>query len=187
MTKRNLPVSPSERVFIGLGSNIGDRAATLQSAVDRLCEREDMECVRVSSLYESRAMVLPDAPSQPPYYNAVLEVRTSLSPPDLLRVLLDTERALGRQRSPGTRWQPRSIDLDILLYGTEMISTVDLTVPHPGLPERAFVLMPLAEIAPDVRIPSEGESAANLLARLSEETADRVPTIHLTMNNGEHA
>ncbi len=130
--------------FIGLGANLGDRAGSLRDAVRRLAETPGLALGCVSSVYETAAVGVTD---QPDFLNAVAEVQTSLTALDLLGVLLDIENKMGRVRT--IRWGPRVIDLDLLLYGDAQIALPSLTVPHPRLAERAFVLVPLAEIAPE--------------------------------------
>lgn len=140
--------------FLGLGANLGDRLSNLQSAVDLLGTREGIRVLRSSRVYETA----PVGPPQPDFLNAVLEVRTSLPPRDLLGACLEVESALGRVRAE--RWGPRPIDVDVLAYGSERIVDEDLVVPHPRLAERAFVLVPLLEIAPDLELPGLGRLAA---------------------------
>jgi 2-amino-4-hydroxy-6-hydroxymethyldihydropteridine diphosphokinase len=130
------------RAFVGLGSNVGDRLENLRRAVAEL--RSDVEVVRTSSAYDTD----PVGPPQPNFLNAVVEVRTSLGARELLAVLKSIEQRIGRVG--GERWGPREIDLDLLLYGSDEIDEPDLQVPHPEIWERAFVLVPLAEIAPEL-------------------------------------
>ena len=143
--------------YIGLGSNLGDRLGYLQAAVRALSAR-GLEPDGVSSVYESDAL----GPPQPDYLNAVVSVSTSLSARELLEALKVIEAELGRQKTE--RWGPREIDLDLLLYGDEMLEEDGLTVPHPEMTKRSFVLMPLLEIAPGLDLPS-GEPAAAFLER----------------------
>lgn len=132
--------------YIGLGSNVGDRLEHLRRAASLLEATEGIDVVQASSVYETD----PVGPSQPDFLNAVVEVRTTLAARDLLARLKQIEAEVGRQ--PSERWGPREIDLDLLTYGDEMIESEDLTVPHPRMSQRAFVLVPLAEIASDVRL-----------------------------------
>jgi 2-amino-4-hydroxy-6-hydroxymethyldihydropteridine diphosphokinase len=143
--------------YIGLGSNLGDRLGNLQAAVRALSAR-GLEPAAHSSVYESDAL----GPPQPDYLNAVVSVSTSLTPRELLEALLAVEAELGRHR--GQRWGPREIDLDLLLYGDEMLEEEGLTVPHPEMTKRSFVLLPLLEIAPDLDLPS-GEPVTAFLER----------------------
>ena len=143
--------------YIGLGSNLGDRLGYLQAAVAAL-SAQGLEPAGISSVYESDAL----GPPQPDYLNAVVSVSTSLSARQLLEALKAVETELGRQHTQ--RWGPREIDLDLLLYGDEMLEEDGLTVPHPEMTKRSFVLMPLLEIAPGLDLPS-GEPAAAFLER----------------------
>jgi len=136
-----------ERAFIGLGGNLGDPRASMRAALPRIDEDPDTEAVRVSALYRTPPWGKPD---QPDFLNAVAEVCTRLAPRALLDLCLAAEAALHRVRRE--RWGPRSIDLDILLYGDREIDEEGLTVPHPRMLERAFVLVPLHEIAPNLVI-----------------------------------
>lgn len=139
----------SEPVFLGLGSNLGDRLGSLKAALHAL-EAADVEVVTTSSVYESAAHV-PEGESQPDYLNAVAEVRTRLEPIELLRTTMRVEAEAGRTRQ--RPWQPRTLDIDILLFGSRSISHGELVLPHPRMALRRFVLEPLAEIAPDYRVP----------------------------------
>jgi 2-amino-4-hydroxy-6-hydroxymethyldihydropteridine diphosphokinase len=151
--------SGHDRVFVALGANLGDRAATLRDAIGRLRAHGDIAIAAVSSAYDTAPVGPPD---QPRYLNAVVEIRTTLGPDGLLEALLSIERALGRVRTE-SRWTARTIDLDIVLYGECIHETGSLTVPHPRFRERAFVLVPLAEIAADARDPVTGERVESLL------------------------
>jgi 2-amino-4-hydroxy-6-hydroxymethyldihydropteridine diphosphokinase len=143
-------------VVIALGSNLGDRRAHLEFAVERLSSI--LHSVRVSSVEETEPFDVPDA--QPPYLNAVVVGETELEPDALLQQLLAIERARGRER-PSVR-AARTLDLDLILYGDSIIDTAQLKVPHPRFRERAFVLGPLKEIAPDMRDPVTGRTVAEL-------------------------
>ncbi|MCW0403176.1 2-amino-4-hydroxy-6-hydroxymethyldihydropteridine diphosphokinase [Xanthomonas sacchari] len=138
---------------IGLGGNLGDAAATLRAALAVLDTLPQTRLLRASQLYRSPAWGRED---QPDFINAAALVTTTLSAPDLLQALLDLEQRHGRQRLPGERWGPRTLDLDLLLYAEAVIDLPGLQVPHPFLHERAFVLLPLAEIAADAVIPCHG-------------------------------
>jgi 2-amino-4-hydroxy-6-hydroxymethyldihydropteridine diphosphokinase len=148
--------------YIGLGANLGDPRRQIEQALALLGAAEEVEVVRVSRFYLNPPLGPPD---QPWYVNAVAQVRTRLAAEDLWRVLQQVEQALGRVR--GQRWGPRVIDLDLLLYDGEVIFTPALTVPHPEMHRRAFVLAPLAEIAPEVRHPVLERSASDLLKELA--------------------
>jgi len=143
--------------YIGLGSNLGDRLGYLRAAVAALQAR-GVSVVSASSVFENDAL----GPPQPPYLNAVVSVSTSVPPQELLSALKAIEHDLGRQHTE--RWGPREIDLDLLLYGDELIDEPGLTVPHPEMTKRSFVLLPLLEIAPDLDLPS-GEPASAFLER----------------------
>lgn len=142
-------------VFIGLGANLGDPVKTIKSARSAVNRIAGVRELAFSSLYRSAPM----GPADQPYYvNAVMAVETTLEPLALLRELQAIENAHGRVRK-GERWGPRTLDLDLLLYGDETVASDVLTVPHPGLADREFVLYPLAEIAPDLDIPGRGPLA----------------------------
>ena len=147
------------RAFLSLGSNLGDRLANLQQAVDRLARTEGIRVVRASRVYETD----PVGPPQPDYLNAVVEVETILLPRSLLEACLGIEAAMGRVRA-AERWGPRIVDLDVLTYGDEQIDEPGLTVPHPRMFGRAFVLVPLLELEPDHRLPDGRRVAAVRLA-----------------------
>ena len=129
------------RVFVGLGSNVGDRLEHLRRAVLELAATDGIDVVATSSVYETD----PVGPAQPDFLNAVVELETSLAPGELLARLKAIERTVGRSPSQ-ERWGPREVDLDLLLYGDETIDTVDLKVPHPEMYVRAFVVVPLREL-----------------------------------------
>ena len=150
------------RVYLGLGTNLGEREQNLATALARLQER--LRLVAVSSLYETAPWGVTE---QPPFLNAAVAAETDLSPADLLAFIKGLEREMGRQ--PGGRWGPRLIDIDILLYGDLVLQTPDLVIPHPNLAERAFVLVPLAEIAPEVIHPVYQQTIQALLARVGHE------------------
>lgn len=165
------------KVYLGLGSNLGDRAANLREAIQRLTEKVTIRSV--SSLYETEpwepatrpanyaGCSLPKGVSdQPAFLNAACMGETDLSPQDLVRFTQSIERQMGRV--PTRRWGPRLIDLDILLYGDWILNTPDLTVPHPRLTQRRFVLVPLAEIAAEVIHPGNNLSVRDLLARCED-------------------
>jgi len=152
--------------YVGLGANWGDPVRQLSEALERLNAAEEVEVTRVSAFYRNPPLGPPD---QPWYVNAAVRVRTRLGPEELLRLLQQVEAALGRVR--GEHWGPRRLDLDLLLYNGEVIFAPDLVVPHPEMHRRAFVLVPLAEIAPQAWHPVLGKSAGELLAELNP--ADR--------------
>ncbi|HLX60572.1 MAG TPA: 2-amino-4-hydroxy-6-hydroxymethyldihydropteridine diphosphokinase [Planctomycetota bacterium] len=151
--------------FIGLGANLGERGTTLRRALEMLNARDGIRVQKVSAFIETKAVGGP--PGQPDYLNGAAQLSTNLSPRELLAALLDVERALGRDRSSQERNLPRTIDLDLLLYDDLVIDEPDLRVPHPRLHERAFVLIPLAEIAPEARHPVLGKSIGELACSAS--------------------
>jgi 2-amino-4-hydroxy-6-hydroxymethyldihydropteridine diphosphokinase len=142
--------------YIGLGSNLGAREENLRAALERLGR---VGPLRVSRLRETEPVGVID---QPRFLNAAAELETDLGPRELLARLLEIERELGRERVAETRWGPRPIDLDLLVYGEEAIDEPGLTVPHPRLAERRFALEPLHELAPELRLP-DGRRIRDLL------------------------
>jgi 2-amino-4-hydroxy-6-hydroxymethyldihydropteridine diphosphokinase len=146
--------------FVGIGSNLGDRETHLRSAIDLLAAEEGIEVVAVSRLRETE----PVGPvEQGSFLNGAVQVSTDLTPRQLLERLLDVEQRLGRVRD--VRFGPRTIDLDLLVYGDETAREPGLTLPHPRLHERRFALEPLAELAPGLVVPGRGPVSA-LLAKL---------------------
>ena len=150
-----------ENVYIGLGSNLADPHAQVERALRALAELPQIVLARRSQLYRSAPWGRAD---QPEFVNAAAQLQTGLSPRALLDALLAIERKAGRERD-GMRWGPRVLDLDILVYGDSVIDAPGLRVPHPHLHERAFVLVPLAEIAPELSVPGQGR-VATLLERI---------------------
>lgn len=156
----NTSDSSATIAHVGLGSNVGDRLAHLQRALESLARLNGVELVAASRVYESEPAGGP--PGQERYFNAVVRLRTALNAVGLLRRLHEIEDELGRLRT--VRWGPRTIDLDLLLFGDAVIQTDDVRVPHPHLPERPFVLAPLADLDPDLREPKSGRPVRELLA-----------------------
>jgi 2-amino-4-hydroxy-6-hydroxymethyldihydropteridine diphosphokinase len=144
--------------YVGLGANLGDREAAICRAAELLPAK------RLSRIRETAPWGYLE---QPPYLNAVAEVETDLPPLAFLERLLELERSLGRLRL-GPRWGPRTIDLDLLLYGEEVVDEPELTVPHPRLHERLFVLEPLADLDPSLKIPGKG-TVSTLLSEIKSD------------------
>lgn len=148
--------------FVGLGGNLGDAVATLRGAIQALSRLPATRLSGASRLYRTPAW---GVSAQPDFINGVAMLETLLDAPVLLDALLATEREFGRERDAASRWGPRTLDLDLLLYGDAMLDLPGLRVPHPHLHERAFALVPLLEIAPDILIPGQG-AARDALSRL---------------------
>jgi 2-amino-4-hydroxy-6-hydroxymethyldihydropteridine diphosphokinase len=155
-------------VYLGLGTNVGDRLANLRTALQRLQMLARLE--KASSLYETQPQGISD---QPLFFNAVCRVITGLEPQALLRFLKNLEWEIGR-RPGGQTWGPRPIDLDILLYDDRVVDAPELNVPHPRLAERAFVLVPLCELAPELRHPLLGKTMKELLASVGKQGVKRI-------------
>jgi len=156
--------------YVALGANLGDREVSLIEAIRRLREDPEVEVVRVSGAYETAPVGYEDQPS---FLNMALSLRTELEPVELLRRLLSIEQEMGRVRE--FRWGPRNIDLDLLLYGDTEMDTPELTLPHPRMGERAFVLVPLNEIWPD-SVPFPWERRLSEFS-LEEEGISRFPDL----------
>jgi 2-amino-4-hydroxy-6-hydroxymethyldihydropteridine diphosphokinase len=138
--------------YVGLGSNLGDREAAIARALELLDDPPELRLVGVATVRETAPLGVVD---QPPFLNTAARLETTLGPRELLDRLLAVERGLGRVRT-GQRWGPRTLDLDLLLYGDAVLDEPGLTVPHPRLHERRFVLEPLCELAPDLVVPGRG-------------------------------
>lgn len=155
----------SVRAYIGVGANLGDRERTIRDAIAALDDHPDVRVGAMSTLIETEAVGAPG----PDYLNGAFAIDTTLAPRALLELLIETERAAGRERD--VRWAPRTLDLDLLLYGEEEIDAHGISVPHPRMAERPFVLEPLAEIAPDAFVPSAGVTVVELLEALRDRAA----------------
>ena len=155
----------SHRIYIGIGSNLGDRRANHLEAIDRVGQIPDTKVVRASSLYESE----PLGNAKTWFVNSAIEIETELGAEALLKHLKAIEDAMGRKRVKGKRWGSRIIDLDILLSENEVVDKRTLKVPHPEMHKRRFVLLPLAELAPHVIHPQLGSSVSALLATVPDK------------------
>jgi 2-amino-4-hydroxy-6-hydroxymethyldihydropteridine diphosphokinase len=156
--------------LIAFGGNVGDVRDTLQQAIDRFCDGRDVRLTARSSDYRTPPWGVED---QPPFVNCAIAVATVLSPQALLARAQEIERAFGRDRTRETRWGPRTLDIDLIDYGGAAVSTTGLTLPHPRALERAFVLAPLAEIAPERSI--SGVRIKDALAKLDRSGIERLP------------
>jgi 2-amino-4-hydroxy-6-hydroxymethyldihydropteridine diphosphokinase len=161
--------SVEERVYVAMGSNLGDRDANLAAGLAALRATKGVEVVAVSPLYETDPV---GPPPQGSYLNGAIELATTLAPDALLERLLEIEVSRGRTRGPD-RNAPRTLDLDLLLYGDRKLVGPDLEIPHPRLAERAFVLEPLSDLAPDLIHPTLGETIEALACRVRDPAAVR--------------
>ncbi len=167
------PDAPVE-AFLALGANLGERADQLRNAVERLDAHPAIAVQAISPVYESEAHTLNPTDTQPPYLNAVVQVQTTLAPEELLAVCQRIERAAGRTRNQ--RWAPRRLDLDVLMVGPRTCDTDRLTLPHPRLADRRFVLQPWADLAPNLYVPAPFEDTVAALLNRCPDTADLTPT-----------
>lgn len=151
-------------ILIGLGSNLGDRKKNILTAIQKLSQGEDISIDRVSSLYETKPV---GVTNQPDFINGAISISTNLSPRALLAVCLSVECEMGRIRDE--RWGPRNIDIDILVYHDLIIQDEVLQIPHPRLCERAFVLIPLQEIARDIKV-DQGLTPEELLSKIHDKS-----------------
>ena len=159
-------------VLIALGGNVGDVRATFRKAISNICGMTQAALLARSSDYSTPPW---GNEAQPPFVNACIEIETSLDPHALLFTLHKIEHKFGRDRVNERRWGPRTLDLDLIAYDDVSIQKPELTLPHPRLFERAFVLVPLAEIAPDRII--AGQSVSSALAKLSTAGIERLPDL----------
>jgi 2-amino-4-hydroxy-6-hydroxymethyldihydropteridine diphosphokinase len=160
----------AERVFVAVGSNLGDRLGNVLEARRRLALLPSVEVIATSPLFNTPAMITPGSLPQPEYLNGVFELRAGLDPGVLLDALLRTERQMGRRRSG--RWAPRVIDLDLVLFADCVLDEPGLTLPHPGLTTRRFVLEPLAALAPALRHPVTGRTIRDHLRSVLKASRD---------------
>ena len=157
------------RVYAGIGANIGDPVQTLKDAVQRIADYSGISVDSASSVYRNPPVGPQD---QPHFYNAVLALSTTLCPQDLLKAFLQIEKAFGRVRD--VRWGPRTLDLDILLYGELEIVEPGLTIPHPRMLERSFVLVPLLDLKPSILHPTANEHFEVLAGRVASRDLERI-------------
>lgn len=150
-------------VWFSLGSNLGDRLSHLQAAVDALHDEKSIQVIRISPIYKTEAW---GNTNQPDFFNCVIEARTNLAPEQVLTIILETERKLGRIRNE--RWGPRTIDIDILLMGQLTHTSDQLILPHPELHRRLFVLIPLADLSPDLLHPIEQKTIRDLVEQCTD-------------------
>ena len=154
--------------YVGLGSNLGDRAGNIRRALDMLDRSDDLSVLAISSLYETEPEGYED---QNWFVNAAAQIKAALSPGELLELFKEIERTIGRKES--VRWGPREIDLDLLFYDQLCFESPDVTIPHPRMHQRKFVLAPLAEIAAEVLHPILGKTVETLLAELQTSKSVR--------------
>ena len=154
--------------YVGLGSNIGDKAGNILRALDILSQSDGIKATKVSSFYETEPIGYED---QDWFINAVVQIETTFSPEELLSAFKKVEQIMGRKNT--IRWGPRKIDLDLLMYDQLCFESPGLVIPHPRLHERSFVLVPLAEIAPDLFHPIQKKTIAELLAELQSQKTVR--------------
>lgn len=157
------------KAYIALGSNLGDRFGYLTQAIILLEGQEKISVINTSSIYETDPV---GYTAQDQFLNMVIKVETSLSPVELLDTCLEIELKLGRKRE--IKWGPRTLDLDILLYNHEIVETEKLTLPHPRMSERAFVILPLLEMDPYIKLPNAREPLANDLLRMPDREGVRI-------------
>jgi 2-amino-4-hydroxy-6-hydroxymethyldihydropteridine diphosphokinase len=155
--------------FIGLGSNLGDGVAFIKQSLAVLDQHDSIEVLRKSTFYRTAAW---GNTEQPDFTNSVAEIKTTMTPSELLQVLLETEKQLGRVRAP-IQWGPRHIDIDLLCCNERVLHTPELELPHPRMHLRAFVLVPLLELQPNIVIPGRG-SARSCLENLEDQTIEQI-------------
>lgn len=154
--------------YIGLGSNLGDKETNIKKALELLGEAPGIQVKKVASLYRTAPLYVT---KQDWFLNTVAEIETSLNAHELLSLLKDMEKKL--DRTPTVRWGPRTIDLDLLLFGNDKVCSSDLVVPHPRMTERAFVMVPLAEIAPHLCVPGRGRAGELAHLLTTEQSVEK--------------
>lgn len=159
-----------DTAYLGLGSNVGDRHAHLCAALDGLGTVDPVRVTTASPVYETEAHTMGPDEEQPPFLNAVVEAEVSCSPEELLRIAKELERDAGRT-SGGNRWAPRPLDVDLLVVGSVTCHTDVLTLPHPRLGERRFVLRPWADLAPNLVVPPPFDASVSALLSECPDTA----------------
>lgn len=159
-----------KRCYIGLGSNLSEPIKQLNAAKNKIANLPDTTLMQLSSIYQSKALTLDDEP-QNDYFNAVVEIETSLDAESLLNALQQLE--LGQGRTRDKRWAARTIDLDILLYGDQQIKTERLIIPHREIQNRNFVMIPLSQITPNIEIPGRGK-LKKLIKNISNQILEKV-------------
>ena len=152
-----------KKVFIGIGSNIGNRLQNISKAIELINKNSDCNVLKVSSVFESKAFGVIE---QNNFFNSVVQIETNLEPENLLKLLKEIEKEIGRSETE--RWGPREIDLDILLFDNLVYSKNGLTIPHKGIPERDFVMVPLTEIEPEIVHPVLNKKVKGLIAKVEE-------------------
>jgi len=157
--------------YLSLGSNLGDRGANIRAALQRLAAQSGIQIVAVSSMYLTEPT---DFTDQPDFVNAVVQIETTLSPQEVLEVAKGIERQMGRLET--RKWGPRIIDVDILLFDDLIVDMPDLKIPHPRMMRRAFVIIPLAEIAPQLMLP-DGRKPGEVVAELKHQRVCRLPEV----------
>ena len=170
------PVNHGTRAVLGLGSNLGERLEMLQGAVDALVDAPGIDVVAISPVYETDPVGGPEG--QPPFLNAVIIVTTSMPARTLFERCLAVEDAFERVRD--VRWGPRTLDIDVIIYGDTVSDAEDLTLPHPRAAERAFVLVPWHDIEPDAELTGHG-AIADLLAKLDQSGVSRSSDLELAL------
>ncbi|MEX0746681.1 MAG: 2-amino-4-hydroxy-6-hydroxymethyldihydropteridine diphosphokinase [Rhodothermales bacterium] len=170
--------------YLALGSNLGDRPGYLRGAAAAFRDHPQIIVSAVSPVYESPAHTISSNESQPPFLNAVLEIQTSLDPIELLELCQGIERRAGRERT-ADRWAPRTLDLDVLIFGKTTLRRDGLTIPHPRIAERAFVLRPLADIAPDLLVPPPYSASVRHLLEACPDLGETVRTEFSLLDAGK--